>query len=65
MSCPYCHSGIADGALVCASCGRDVAIPSTLIAERDNLLRKREELRHELRRARDEVEAIMRRRKSR
>ncbi|QOZ10847.1 hypothetical protein XH96_27450 [Bradyrhizobium sp. CCBAU 51765] len=65
MTCPYCRSGIAEGALVCASCGRDVAVPATLSAERDDLLRKREELRDELRRARDEVEAIMRRRKSR
>ncbi|MCK1544146.1 hypothetical protein IVA87_09650 [Bradyrhizobium sp. 147] len=65
MMCPYCRSGTAEGALVCASCGRDIAVPATLIAERDDLLRKREELRDELRQARDEVEAIMRRRKSR
>jgi len=65
VSCPYCQSRIADGALVCAACGRDIAVPATLIAERDDLLRKREELRDELQRARDEVEAfIMRRRKS-
>ncbi|WP_198028213.1 hypothetical protein [Bradyrhizobium sp. WSM1743] len=51
--------------MVCASCGRDIAVPATLIAERDDLLRKREELRDELKRARDEIEAIMRRRKSR
>jgi len=65
VTCPYCRSGIAEGALVCASCGRDIAVPATLIAERDDLLRKREALRDELRRARDEVEAIMMRRKSR
>ncbi|MFT4118225.1 hypothetical protein [Bradyrhizobium sp.] len=66
MTCPYCQSQSADGALVCASCGRDVAVPATLLAERADLLRKREELRHELKRARDEVEAfMMRRRKSR
>ncbi|WP_448033322.1 hypothetical protein [Bradyrhizobium liaoningense] len=51
--------------MVCASCGLDIAVPATLVAERDDLLRKREELRDELRRARDEVEAIMSRRKSR
>ncbi len=50
--------------MVCPSCGRDIAVPATLLAERDDLLRKREELRDELRRARDEVEAITRRRKS-
>jgi hypothetical protein len=52
-------------ALVCASCARDIAVPVTLIAERDDLLRKREELREALRQARDEVETIERRRKSR
>lgn len=65
MSCPYCCAGTAEGALVCSACGRDIAVPATLLAERDDLLRKREELRDELRLARDEVEAITRRRKSR
>lgn len=65
MTCPYCRSESAEEALVCASCGLDIAVPATLVAERDDLLRKREELRDELRRARDEVEAIMSRRKSR
>ncbi|WP_247381253.1 MULTISPECIES: hypothetical protein [unclassified Bradyrhizobium] len=54
----------ADGALVCASCARDIAVPATLIAECDDLLRKRDELRDELKRARSEIEAIMLRRKS-
>ncbi|WP_283813020.1 hypothetical protein [Bradyrhizobium rifense] len=40
-------------------------MPATLIAERDDLLRKRDQLRVELTQARDEIEAIMRRRKSR
>ncbi|SFH73967.1 hypothetical protein [Bradyrhizobium sp. Gha] len=65
MTCPYCQAENADKALVCASCGRDIAVPATLIAERDDLLRKRDQLRDELTRARDEVEALMRRRKSR
>ena len=65
MKCPYCQSGNLEGALICASCGRDVAVPATLIAERDDLLRKRDALRAELRQARDEMEAIMQRRKSR
>ena len=65
MSCPYCRSENADGALVCASCARDIAVPATLIAERDDLLRKRDELRDELKRARDEMEVIMRRSKPR
>jgi hypothetical protein len=65
MMCPYCQAENADRALVCASCSRDIAVPATLIAERDDLLRKRDQLRDELTRARDEVETIMRRRKSR
>lgn len=65
MKCPYCQSGILDGALICASCGRDIAVPATLVAERDDLLRKRDALRAELRRARDEMDAIMQRRKPR
>ncbi|MCP3467950.1 hypothetical protein [Bradyrhizobium sp. CCGUVB23] len=65
MKCPYCQSDNAESALVCASCARDIAIPATLIAERDDLLRKRDLLREELRRARAEIEAIMTRRKSR
>ena len=63
--CPYCQAENADGALVCASCARDIAVPATLIAERDDLLRKRDQLRDELTQARDEIEAIMLRRKSR
>jgi hypothetical protein len=65
VTCPYCRAGNSEGALVCAACGRDIAVPATLIAERDDLLRKREELRDELKRARDEIEAFMRRRHSR
>ena len=65
MKCPYCRSDNAESALVCASCSRDIAVPATLIAERDALLRKRDQLRDELRRARAEIEAIMTRRKSR
>ena len=64
MRCPYCQADNADGALVCASCARDIAVPAKLIAERDDLLRKRDQLRDKLTRARDEVEALMRRRKS-
>jgi len=63
--CPYCQAENADRALVCASCSRDIAVPATLIAERDDLLRKRDQLRDELARARDEVATIMRRRTSR
>jgi hypothetical protein len=65
MNCPYCRSENADDALVCATCSRDIAVPPTLIAERDELLRKRDLLLDELRRARSEIEMIRSRRKSR
>jgi hypothetical protein len=63
MNCSYCRSENAPDAIVCASCSRDIAIPPTLIAERDELLRKRDLLRDELRRARQEIETIRSRRK--
>jgi hypothetical protein len=65
MNCPYCRSENADDALVCATCSRDIAVPPTLITERDGLLRKRDLLLDELRRARSEIEMIRSRRKSR
>jgi hypothetical protein len=65
MNCTYCSSENAQGALVCATCSRDIAIPQTLIAERDELLRKRDLLLNELRRARNEIETIRNRRKPR
>ena len=48
MPCPFCTKELADMALVCAACGRDTAIPETLIAERAELLAKRDKLRSEL-----------------
>lgn len=65
MNCPYCRSENADDALVCATCSRDIAVPPTLIAERDELLRKRDLMLDDLRRARSEIEMIRSRRKSR
>lgn len=65
MACPYCLSENPAAALVCVACARDIAIPATLIAERDDLLRKRDLIRDQLSVARAEIEAIMRRRRSR
>jgi hypothetical protein len=66
MNCPYCRSETDEDALVCAACSRDIAVPATLIAERDELLRKRDALRDELKRRSSEIETIIRRsRKSR
>lgn len=63
--CPFCLADNPEGALVCASCARDIAIPAGLIAERDELLRKREVLRDELQTGRRELEKIMNRKKPR
>lgn len=48
MPCPFCKMELPDLALVCAACGRDAAIPESLLAERAELLAKRDKLRSEL-----------------
>ena len=55
MSCPFCQSDNASAALVCAACGRDIAVPESLLAERDALLRKRDILREALAMATSEL----------
>lgn len=55
----------AANALVCASCSRDIAVPVSLLAERDDLARKREAVRQELIEARARLEALRRNRKNR
>jgi len=57
LECPYCAQPNADHALVCNSCARDIAIPASLLAERDGLIRKREAVREELSRAKAELES--------
>ncbi len=44
--------------LVCLTCSRDIAVPATLIAERDDLLTKRDAAREELQRAMAELQMI-------
>jgi hypothetical protein len=61
MTCPYCRSQNADEALVCSACARDIAIPASLLAERDALLRKREMIQDELRKAEAEIAMLKRR----
>jgi hypothetical protein len=63
MPCPFCRTELADSALVCAECGRDTAIPESLLAERAELLAKRDHLRSELAAASARL-AARRRRKS-
>jgi hypothetical protein len=48
MQCPLCHAEKDEQAPVCASCGRDTAVPQALLTERADLLQKRDRLRAEL-----------------
>jgi hypothetical protein len=56
MVCPFCAKENASNALVCHSCSRDIAVPVSLIAERDDLIRKRNTVREDLVRAKRELE---------
>jgi hypothetical protein len=56
MSCPFCESDNASSAKVCSACGRDIAVPESLVAERDELLRNRDILREQLATATAELE---------
>jgi hypothetical protein len=62
MTCPFCLQENAATALVCGSCSRDIAVPASLLAERDDLARKRETVRQELIAARTALEALKRHR---
>jgi len=63
--CPFCLKENASKALVCDSCSRDIAIPQSLIAERDDLVRKRDIVRKRLLEAKAELEELRRRKKHR
>jgi hypothetical protein len=65
MTCPFCAQGNALNALVCASCSRDIAVPVLLIAERDDLVRKRDAARQRLLTARTELDQLRHRKKRR
>lgn len=60
-NCPFCAQPVVPQALVCGTCSRDIVIPASLIAERDELLLKREKVREELATAKAELEALRRR----
>ena len=64
-ACPFCARENADNATVCASCSRDIAVPASLIAERDDLAHKRDMLREQLAGAKRELDALKRNRKHR
>ncbi|GEM_PF-731483 len=59
--CPFCAQPTVPQALVCSSCSRDITIPETLLAERDDLIRKRALASEELAQAKAELEALRRR----
>jgi hypothetical protein len=61
LKCPFCAFETEDGVLVCSACSRDIAIPASLIAERDELARKLESARDELSRMREEINFLTRR----
>ncbi len=59
--CPFCTQPVAPRAMVCSSCSRDITVPETLIAERDDLIRKRALATDELAHAKAELEMLRRR----
>jgi hypothetical protein len=65
MMCPFCLQENALNALVCDSCSRDIAVPGSLIAERDELIEKRDTLQQKLSAARAELERLRHRKKRR
>ena len=65
MACPYCASENPAGALVCGACSRDTVVPESLLAEREELARKRDMLRLELDSAKSELATLRRNRKHR
>jgi hypothetical protein len=65
MMCPFCLQENALNALVCDSCSRDIAVPGSLIAERDELIAKRDIVREKLSAARAELERLRYRNKRR
>jgi hypothetical protein len=63
--CPFCAQENASAALVCISCARDIAVPVSLIDERDDLVRKRDAVREALLAAKRDLESLRRGRKRR
>ncbi len=64
MTCPFCLKETTAEASVCGSCGRDIAVPNELVAERNNLIRKRDTVRLALMEAKAEIERLTHRTRS-
>jgi hypothetical protein len=60
MKCPFCARQNAANALVCLSCARAIAAPESLIAELDDLMRRRDAARERLSRAKHEFDTLKR-----
>ena len=60
MRCPFCAEEMSEDALVCPTCNRDTAVPASLRAEHEELLRKRDTLRAELAAAKERLAARLR-----
>lgn len=58
MVCPYCTRENTAVALVCGGCARDIAVPESLVAERDELLRKLALVQQELDEARQDLQML-------
>ena len=58
MKCPFCARQNAANAFVCVSCARDIAAPEALIAELDDLIRRRDAAREGLSRVKNELETL-------
>lgn len=56
--CPFCTRDNPSSALVCGSCARDIAVPPSLIDERNDLFRKQDRAREELSRTKAELERL-------
>jgi hypothetical protein len=65
ITCPFCAQENASAALVCASCSRDIAVPASLIEERNHLVRKRDAVREELSKAKLALDELKRSKKYR
>jgi hypothetical protein len=61
LKCPFCAFETEEGVLVCSACARDIVVPPSLIAERDDLVRKLASARDELFRVREEITQLTRR----
>jgi hypothetical protein len=57
VRCLFCNSEIDDAAKVCPACQRDVAVPASLLTERDKLFDKRDQLKSDLADARTRLAA--------